>query len=443
MGDRVAMIEQACNEMEASGRIRIKRTSSLWETKAMYVLDQDKFVNGACEVETSLSPIELLDELQAIENKMGRVKVIEKGPRNIDLDILLYDDLTFSNERLQIPHLLMLEREFVLRPLCEIVSDEVRQCLPITGSLQQHLSRLPLSEEPLSPMTPLSPGLSHISTYQPHRDTRIMSILNVTPDSFSDGGKNYDIDESSLADTIKSHIAAGATIIDVGGQSTRPGSVQVSSEEELSRVLPAVKLIRALPEAKNVAISIDTYRGDVAEASIKAGADIINDVSAGLMDDTMLPTVAKLGCTICLMHMRGTPETMNSLASYPDGVVETVGKELLERVRAAEEAGIRRWRIILDPGIGFAKKQGHNLELLRRQGDLRKYPGLEGFPWLVGTSRKAFIGRITGVKEAKDRVWGSAAAVTAAIQGGADIVRVHDVQEMGQAAKMADAIWRV
>lgn len=270
-----------------------------------------------------------------------------------------------------------------------------------------------------------------------------MSILNVTPDSFSDGGQNFNIDSTTLASTIKSHIAAGATIIDVGGQSTRPGSVQVSSEEELARVLPAVRLIRSLSEAQHVAISVDTYRADVAEASIKSGADIINDVSAGLMDDAMLTTVAKLGCTICLMHMRGTPETMSNFASYPSGVVKTVGHELLERVRAAEVAGIRRWRIVLDPGIGFAKTQEQNLELLRRQADLRAFPGLEGLPWLVGTSRKAFIGKITGVETAKERVWGTAAAITAAVQGGAEVVRVHDVKEMAQVARMADAIWRV
>ena len=309
--------------------------------------------------------------------------------------------------------------------------------------LEAYLSRLPASNEPLSPLTPLSSGLSNITAYDTKRATRVMSILNVTPDSFSDGGKNYDIDEDTLAGTINSHINAGATILDIGGQSTRPGAVQVSSSEELSRILPAVKLIRSLPEAKNTAISIDTYRADVAEESVKAGADIINDVSAGLMDDAMLSTVAKLGVTVCLMHMRGTPETMNSLTSYPDGVIETVGRELLERVRAAEVAGIRRWRIILDPGIGFAKTQEQNLELLRRLGDLSKYPGLEGFPWLVGTSRKAFIGKITGVKEAGERTWGTAAAITAAVQGGADIVRVHDVKEMGQVTKMADAIWRV
>ncbi|KAF2124998.1 folic acid synthesis protein-like protein [Dothidotthia symphoricarpi CBS 119687] len=445
MGDRVAMIEEACREMEKGGNIRILRTSSLWETKAMYVLDQDNFVNGACEIETSLSPIELLNELQSVEKRMGRVKVIDKGPRNIDLDILLYDNLTHSNERLQIPHPLMLEREFVLRPLCEMIPEEnlPSHSSSAAKSLQHSLSLLPRSEDPLSPMTPLAPNLSSISAFQPQRDTRIMSILNVTPDSFSDGGKNYNIDQVTLTNTIKSHITSGATILDIGGQSTRPGAVQVSSSEELSRILPAIKLIRSLREANNLAISIDTYRADVAEESIKAGAHIINDVSAGLMDDAMLHTVAKLGCTVCLMHMRGTPETMSKLTSYPDGIIETVGRELLDRVRAAEAAGIRRWRIILDPGIGFAKTQEQNLEILRRMGELRQYPGLQGFPWLVGTSRKAFVGKITGVKEAKDRKWGTAAAVTAAIQGGADIVRVHDVEEMGQVAKLADAIWRV
>ena len=311
------------------------------------------------------------------------------------------------------------------------------------GSLQYHLSHLPPPEEPLSPLTPLAPTLSSITAGQSNRDTRIMSIFNVTPDSFSDGGKHFGLDEDQMSRTVQSHIAAGATIIDLGGQSTRPGAIQVSPQEEIARVLPAVKLIRSIPESKNVAISVDTYRADVAQATIAAGADIVNDVSAGLLDDDMLPTMAKLGCTVCLMHMRGTPETMTELTGYPDGVVETVGRELAERVRQAERAGIRRWRIILDPGIGFAKNQAQNLELLRRLGDLKQYPGLQGLPWLVGTSRKAFIGRITGVEQAGQRTWGTAAAVTAAIHGGADIVRVHDVKEMSQVAKMADAVWRV
>ncbi|KAJ4291902.1 trifunctional dihydropteroate synthetase [Kalmusia sp. IMI 367209] len=438
LGNRVAMIEQACQEMDRTGKIKVLRTSSLWETKAMYVLDQDKFVNGVCEVETSLSPIELLDELQGIENKMGRVKVIDKGPRNIDLDIVLYNNETFLNERLQIPHKLMLEREFVLRPLCDLPP---HIDLP-AGSFQYQLSHLPKSGDPLSPLTPLAPNLPTIASQDPARQTHVMSILNLTPDSFSDGGKHFKLQSSQLTDIIKSHIASGATILDLGGQSTRPGAPQVSSTEELGRVLPAVELIRSIDEASNVAISVDTYRADVAEAAVKGGAHIVNDVSAGLLDPNMLPTVARLGCTVCLMHMRGTPETMNSLTSYPSGVVQGVAEELPERVRAAEDAGIRRWRIILDPGIGFAKNQEQNLELLRRLDELRRWPGLEGFPWLIGASRKAFVGKITGVTQARERVWGTAAAVTAAVQGGADVVRVHDVQEMGQVAKMADAIWR-
>jgi 2-amino-4-hydroxy-6-hydroxymethyldihydropteridine diphosphokinase/dihydropteroate synthase len=182
----------------------------------------------------------------------------------------------------------------------------------------------------------------------------------------------------------------------------------------------------------------------VAKKAIMAGAHIVNDISGGLLDPYMLKTLARLGCTVILMHMRGTPETMmeKRFTTYKGDLIATVGNELRERISAAEAAGIRRWRIILDPGIGFAKNQEQNLELLRRFNELREYPGLEGLPWVVGVSRKSFIGRITGVQEPKDRTWGTAGAVTAAVQGGADIVRVHDVDEMAKVVRMADAIWR-
>lgn len=238
-------------------------------------------------------------------------------------------------------------------------------------------------------------------------------------------------------------VSAGISILDIGGQSTRPRAPQVSADEELSRILPTIKSIHSQPAFNKMAISVDTYRASVAAAAIAAGASIVNDVSAGQMDPDMLPTIANLGCTVVLMHMRGTPDTMASLTSYPDGVINGVATELLERLNAAEKAGIRRWRIILDPGIGFAKNESQNLEILRRFNELRNWEGLQGFPWVVGASRKGFIGRITGVKEARERVWGTAATVTAAVKGGADIVRVHDVEEMVQVAKMADAIWRV
>ncbi|KAL1632372.1 trifunctional dihydropteroate synthetase [Neofusicoccum ribis] len=464
LGDRIAMIEQACNVMESQGDIRIERTSSLWETKAMYVEDQGNFVNGACEVSvipldvhlgyhldeitTSLGAVELLDRLQSIENELGRVKVIEKGPRNIDLDILLYDNEVIETERLSIPHKLMLEREFVLRPLCEMIPDAV---LPNTGMapLQDHLARLPTSNPPLSTMTPLTPVMAPIRALQSDRKTHVMSILNLTPDSFSDGGVNLAPTPntpshlSTLKQTILSHIAAGATIIDIGGQSTRPNAPQVTADEELARILPTVQLIRSLPEAAHVAISIDTYRASVAAAAIAAGAHVINDVSAGLLDPALLPTVARLGCTVCLMHMRGTPDTMTKLTHYPSGVLAGIAAELGDRVRAAEDAGVRRWRMILDPGIGFAKTLDQNLEILRRAGELRDVPAFRGLPWLLGSSRKGFVGKITDVKEPRDRVLGTAATVVAAVQGGADIVRVHDVPQMVEAVKMADAIWRV
>jgi 2-amino-4-hydroxy-6-hydroxymethyldihydropteridine diphosphokinase/dihydropteroate synthase len=280
-----------------------------------------------------------------------------------------------------------------------------------------------------------------------------MAILNLTPDSFSDGGlhapalkentrSHHDgevVSNESLDMLVNSFVQGGATIIDIGGQSSAPYAPDITSAEEISRTAPA---IRRMTTSKT-AISIDTYRASVAEAAVQAGADIINDISAGLLDPEMLPTLARLGKTVCLMHMRGTPATMTKLTSYPAGLIPTIANELLARVAAAEEAGIRRWRIILDPGIGFAKTRAQNLEILNRLDELRDWPGLRGLPWLLGSSRKGFVGKITGVEVPSERTWGTAATVAAAIRGGADIVRVHDVREMAQTAKMADAIWRV
>lgn len=472
LGDRVAMIEQACREMDIRG-IKVKRTSSLWETEPMYVLDQDRFVNGACEVETELDPLPLLDALQDIEKSMGRRKLIDKGPRNIDLDILLYENETVSHPRLQVPHSLIAEREFVLRPLAELIPHRALDAARPWKLVQDYLNELPPPmagrAEPLSTLTPLHASVTPLRALRSARPTQVMAILNVTPDSFSDGGihipptqtpshtvagqdaeteKSLSLSFSSLEyleslrSTIQRFIASGATLIDVGGQSTAPGAPEISVSEELSRVLPAISLIRSMPEATHVSISVDTYRAAVAEAAVAAGADIVNDVSAGLLDDAMLPTVARLGCTVCLMHMRGTPATMSRLNEYPGGLIPTLAEELRERVNAAEQAGIRRWRIILDPGMGFAKVGDQNLEILRHMPELRQWAGLEGLPWLLGSSRKSFVGKITGVPNPGDRVYGTAATVTAAVQGGADIVRVHDVLEMAQVVKMADAIFR-
>ena len=275
-----------------------------------------------------------------------------------------------------------------------------------------------------------------------------MSILNLTPDSFSDGGVHSSTDLKALESTIQSHIDGGATIIDVGGQSTRPRAEDVGEEEETARVVPVIRVVRKMVEAQElqhrIAISIDTYRASVARAAVAAGADIINDVSAGALDPAMLETVAELGCTVILMHMRGNPSTMTNKehTSYPNGLIRTISIELDERVRAAEAAGVFRWRMVLDPGIGFAKTGEQNLEILRSFSQLRDQKQLRGLPWVLGASRKGFIGKLLGGVAPRERAWGTAATVTAAVQGGADVVRVHDVAEMAQVVKVADAIWR-
>ncbi|KAL9636360.1 MAG: hypothetical protein Q9164_002869 [Protoblastenia rupestris] len=444
VGDRVDSIQTACQQMKDRG-IHTTRTSALYETKPMYLEDQQHFVNGVCEIETSHDPFTLLKQLKDIELDMGRVKVLDNGPRIIDLDILLYENEVVCSDILSIPHQRMMEREFVLRPLCDLIPDVSLPGGSPLLSFRRQLEILPKADTPLSPLTPLFPNSVALNSQSPARKTHLMAVMNLTPDSFSDGGLHSLKDPISLLPPFKKQLNQKhpLTILDIGGQSTRPHAPQISSEEELSRILPTIRAIRSDTSFDKLAISVDTYRASVAVAAVEAGANIINDVSAGQLDPEMLPGIARLGCTCILMHMRGTPDTMMKLTDYPSGIIEGVGRELLNRVQEAEKVGIRRWRIILDPGIGFAKTQAQNLELLRRFEELRDFEGLQGFPWVVGASRKGFIGKITGVEEAGERKWGTAACVVAAVKGGADIVRVHDVEEMGQVVGMADALWRV
>ena len=298
----------------------------------------------------------------------------------------------------------------------------------------------------MSTVTPLTSTMELLRPLKADRKTQVMAIINVTPDSFSGGRDTCNLDEtlSEIGTTLKSSTVG---IIDIGGQSTAPGASSVSAGGEASRAVPLIRRLQSEGVSSiardKFAISIDTYHASVAAEAVEAGADIINDVTAGVMDPDMLPTMARLGKTVVLMHMRGDPSTMSQLTDYPGGLIPTIASELLSRIEAAEQAGIRRWRIILDPGIGFAKTGDQNLEVLRRFDELRNWPGLRGFPWLIGSSRKNFIGEITGVKEPKQRLMGTSATVAAAIFGGADVVRVHDAEKMVQVAKMSDAIWRV
>ncbi|TAD89198.1 MAG: dihydropteroate synthase [Oscillatoriales cyanobacterium] len=266
--------------------------------------------------------------------------------------------------------------------------------------------------------------------------TYLMGVLNVTPDSFSDGGQ-FNTIESALAQA-ENMVKSGVDIIDIGGQSTRPGAAEISLEEEIDRVIPVVEMLRQKADIfAAIPISVDTTRADVAQAAVAAGADIINDISGATFDPEMLSTVAKLQVPIILMHLRGTPQTMQTLTDYRDLIGE-IGEFLQSRIAAAAAAGIDKSQIIIDPGIGFAKTYSQNLEILR---ELPKFRSLD-CPILVGVSRKSFIGHILNQPEAKQRVWGTAAACTGAIANSADILRVHDVREMHDVCQVADAIFR-
>lgn len=260
--------------------------------------------------------------------------------------------------------------------------------------------------------------------------TVIMGIVNVTPDSFYDGGKRFD-SARAVADACEM-VDAGAEILDVGGESTRPGAQPVSFDEELRRVLP---VIRELRKNLNVPISIDTYKEAVARAALDAGADIVNDISALQFDPAMAALVAAEGVPLILMHMQGVPRTMQREPHYRD-VVQEVRDFLADRVGSANQAGIDKERLIVDPGIGFGKTLVHNLALLKNLKSLKTL----GQPLLVGVSRKAFIGKLLNTASPEERLEGSLAAAVAAALSGANIMRVHDVRETVRALRVADAI---
>jgi dihydropteroate synthase len=260
--------------------------------------------------------------------------------------------------------------------------------------------------------------------------TLVMGILNVTPDSFSDGGLYLDT-EAAVAQAMVLE-AAGAHIIDVGGESTRPGSAGISAEEEMRRILPVLRKLRG---KIRIPISVDTSKAEVAEAAADEGAEILNDVTC-LRNDPGVAQVArrrKLG--LILMHMRGTPQTMQK-APFARDVIRDVTTGLRRSLANALNAGVARSRLVIDPGIGFGKSHEQNCEIIQRLPELAKLC----FPLMLGTSRKSFLGTALKRADGTDRIWGTAATVAAGILQGAHIVRVHDVTEMAQVARVADAL---
>ncbi len=261
-----------------------------------------------------------------------------------------------------------------------------------------------------------------------------MGVLNVTPDSFSDGGK-YEDSEIAIERALVME-QEGADLLDIGGESTRPGAEQTSAAQELDRILPVLEGLRG---RLKIPVSVDTRRAAVAELAIRAGAEMINDVSGLRTDARLAEVVAKNGVALILMHMRGEPRTMQR-GPFARDVMKDVAHGLRESVAMARKAGVAKTQIILDPGIGFGKSYAQNYELLEKLPQLAAL----GYPLLVGTSRKGFLGatlaRDGKSAPAEERIWGTAATVTASILGGAHIVRVHDVAEMVQVARVADCV---
>lgn len=492
-GHQLHNILQAIKELNSHDQIKVLQTSSLYKSKPMYYLEQPDFINGCMKISTTLSPHNLLKVLKDIEYaSLKRVKHFDNGPRTIDLDIILYDSLIVNTNDLNIPHIRMIERSFVLVPLCELLPPDFIHPVtaePIHDHLHQLMANVPPASEiqestdlisliPLPTRFPmleenggenkelkfryLEYDLVHSKTA-----TQLMAILNITPDSFSDGSAS-NLDLSVTMAKVDEMFENNVDIIDVGGCSTRPGSKQPLVEDELERVIPVVKAIKK-KYAEKVIISVDTYRSEVAEEAIKAGADIINDISAGSFDDKMYEVIAKYNVPYIINHTRGDIKTMTKLVDYEqtddgdlkvynkrikreDIIVTEICKELSERISLMYFRGIKRWQLILDPGLGFAKNLNENLSVIRDLPFLKKYKqcnlvngeyiSFDYIPVLLGPSRKKFIGTITGKETAAERINGTSASITAGIGFGADIVRVHDYKEMKDVCLMGDAIYK-
>lgn len=485
-GNQIKNVAVALDLLALHPQISVLSTSSLYVSKPMYYTDQPDFYNGAALLRVrDLSPHQLLAIIKDIEYKgLGRVKDFNNCPRSIDLDIILFDRITVTTPDLVVPHKAMLDRTFVLQPLCELLPPDFTHPVtaePIHHHLAKSLSALADPEvQELPKLVLFTPGTNGRYLKFNHDGSSpcaLMAIFNATPDLFSDGGAKLSLSPTEIVAEALRMKENGAQIIDVGGVSTRPGSSEPSVEEELARVLPVVQAIRNDSRLDDILVSVDTYRASVAEKVLDSGADIINDISMGLYDEKIFGVVAKYGCGYVMNHTRGTPATMSKLNQYgpadaslveynideSSGVMpllETptrnllngVCRELATQLRLASDYGVRKWQVIIDPGIGFAKDLAQNLNIIRHGRRFKKYAQVDlssdtytsfhGMAVLMGTSRKRFLGTITGQDDAKLRVVSSAASVVACVEQGADIVRVHDVKEVKEALQVADAIYK-
>ncbi len=412
-GSAIRTIDEAVRHIEAEG-IKLIKKSRIWLSDPVPKSDQPWYVNAVVSVETQRLPIDLLRTLLAIEQKFGRVRSERNAARVLDLDVIAYHDMVMDEQGLTLPHPRMAERAFVLRPLSEIDKNWVHPVLrqPLSDLLQ----KLP-SDQQAFPFLPIGPVL--------------MGVLNVTPDSFSDGGDFED--PQAAIDHGLSLIEEGAQILDIGGESTRPGSVPVNEQVEINRIMPVIEGLRSSAVKSRCLISVDTRRAKVMTESLNAGANFINDISALSDDSESMSVILRHHVPVCLMHKQGQPESMQEKPFY-NNVLEEVVEYLDNRINALVDAGLPKSFIIADPGIGFGKTVDHNVDLLR---------GLEVFqklsvPLLVGTSRKSFITNLDRQASVRDRLGGSLASVLHALDCGAKILRVHDIA----ATRQAIAVWQ-
>nr|QFG07017.1 dihydropteroate synthase [Kremastochrysopsis austriaca] len=428
VGDRVLAIHQALEGIKASTSMRLLGTSYLYETPPMYVTTQPSFLNAACAVETSLSSVDLLKELKTLESSIGRQASFSNGPRLIDLDIVMVEDEVLASPILTLPHPRMQERAFVLLPLHDLDPMAVH---PIRGTtVREMLSLLPATEmqtvRRVFPLGKHADGSMAVVDFS--KKVFVMGILNTTPDSFSDGGRY--VDTTRAMPRVREMFRDGAEIIDIGGESTRPGATAVPAAEQLARILPIIRHVRQ--EGLPCILSVDTRSAEVARAAVEAGADLINDVSGGGHDRDMLSTAAALRVPLIFMHMRGDPHTMTTLSRYNHVLLE-LQQELSRPLRAAGPV-LPLWMQYIDPGIGFAKTAAQNLTLLKPENLKSFTRALQDRPLLVGASRKRFVREIVSTSQSATEVEESAldaatvATSCAAVYGGASIVRVHEVK---------------
>lgn len=437
LGQRQENLQQAVDAL--GGVMAVEKISPIYETAPWGKTDQPDFLNACLAGPTDLQPLEFLHACKEIERQLGRQPGSHWGPRLIDIDIVFYGDQIVDEEKLQLPHPQLGLRAFVLAPLVDIAPDLIH---PQDGRMVSEMlhdidlntvERLPKTEAMLRKPIQFKWG---IKTY-------VMGILNVTPDSFSGDGLLVDQDWiEATVEKAKEFVAQGVDIIDIGGESTRPGSIPISAEEEKARILPVIEAVRPRVD---VPLSIDTYRASIAQDALDAGGDWINDVWGLRMDPNMADVVAERGCPVVIMHNRSQPKNADQQARlggryigiHYSNLLQDISQELQDSTDIATNHHVDEQQIIVDPGIGFGKTVEQNLALLDR---LEYFKEL-GFPILVGPSRKSFIGYTLNLPP-EERLEGTAAAITIAIDRGADIVRVHDVKEMVRVARMADAIIR-